>query len=144
LSLDQSNEAEIRQFQSETEALREVPPPRWARMTVVVLGGMFATLMLLAFVTTMDRVVISTGGKIVPLRAVSVYQALDPSIIKTIDVREGDRIEAGQLLATLDPTFATADVQQLSAQIVSLESQVTRDEAELAGRKLVFEPTNDP
>jgi hemolysin D len=144
LSLEQSNEAEIRQFQSETEALREAPQPRWARMTVVVLGGMFASLLLLAFVTTMDRVVISQGGKIVPLRAVNVYQALDASIIKTIDVREGDRVEAGQVLATLDPTFAAADVQQLSAQIVSLESQVARDEAELAGRKLTFEPTKDP
>jgi len=144
LSLEQSNEAEIRQFQSETEALREAPQPRWARMTVVVLGGMFACLLLLAFVTTMDRVVISQGGKIVPLRAVNVYQALDASIIKTIDVREGDRVESGQVLATLDPTFAAADVQQLSAQIVSLESQVARDEAELAGRKLTFEPTNDP
>ena len=144
MSLEQSNEAEIRQFQSETEALREAPQPRWARMTVVVLGGMFACLLLLAFVTTMDRVVISQGGKIVPLRAVNVYQALDASIIKTIDVREGDRVESGQVLATLDPTFAAADVQQLSAQIVSLESQVARDEAELAGRKLTFEPTNDP
>jgi HlyD family secretion protein len=144
LSLEQSNEAEIRQFQSETEALREAPQPRWARMTVVVLGGMFACLLLVAFITSMDRVVISQGGKIVPLRAVSVYQSLDPAIIKTIDVREGDRVEAGQLLATLDPTFAAADVQQLSAQMVSLESQISRDEAELAGRKLVFEPTNDP
>lgn len=112
-------------------------------MTVLVLAGMFFSLILLAFVSNMDRVVISMGGKIVPLRAVNVYQALDASIIKTIDAREGDRVEKGQQMATLDPTFAAADVQQLQSQIVSLESQVTRDEAELAGRKLVFEPTND-
>ncbi len=92
----------------------------------------------------MDRVVISQGGKIVPLRAVSVYQSLDPAIIKTIDVREGDRVESRSADGHARPDLAAADVQQLSAQMVSLESQISRDEAELAGRKLVFEPTNDP
>lgn len=143
MSLDEANAAEIRQFHSETAALREAPQPRWAHMTVFILGGMLASLLLLAFVSNMDRVVTSVGGKIVPLRAVSVYQALDPSIIKTIDVREGDRVNAGQLLATLDPTFATADVQQLKSQIYSLEGQVARDEAELGGKKLTFATSAD-
>ena len=44
-----------------------------------------------------------------------VFQALDPSIIKSIDVKEGQRVEKGQVLATLDPTFAAADVNQLNA-----------------------------
>mgnify|MGYP002651794798 CR=1 FL=1 len=143
MSLEESNATEIRQFQSETAALREAPQPAWAHMTVFILGGMLASLLLLAFVTTMDRVVTSVSGKIVPLRAVNVYQALDASIIKTIDVREGEQIKAGQQLATLDPTFAAADVQQLRSQIASLESQVARDEAEIANKKLTFEPTSD-
>ena len=45
------------------------------------------------FLTRLDRVVTSVGGKIVPTQQINVYQALDPSIIKTIDVHEGD---AGQ------------------------------------------------
>ena len=113
-------------------------------MTVFLLGGLLASLLVVAFVTTMDRVVVSSGGTIVPLRAINVYQALDASIIKTIDVREGDRVEAGQLLATLDPTFAAADVQQLKSQIASLEAQIARDEAELAGKPLTFPETSDP
>jgi hemolysin D len=145
LSLDESAQAAIKQFQSETDAIREAPEPVWARMTVFLLGGMLASLLVVAFVTSMDRVVISqVGSTIVPLRAVNVYQALDASIIKTIDVREGDRVEAGQLLATLDPTFAAADVQQFKSQIASLEAQIARDEAELAGKPLVFAETSDP
>src|SRR5262249_51435466 len=129
---------------SETEALRQAPQPAWAHMTVLIVGGMLGSLLLLAFVSTMDRVVTSTAGKIVPLRAVNVYQALDASIIKTIDVREGDKVEGGQLLATLDPTFAAADVQQLKSQIASLDAQIARDEAELAGKKLRFDANSDP
>ncbi len=145
MSLDESAQAAIKQFQSETDAIREAPEPVWARMTVFLLGGMLASLLVVAFVTSMDRVVISqVGSTIVPLRAVNVYQALDASIIKTIDVREGDRVEAGQLLATLDPTFAAADVQQFKSQIASLEAQIARDEAELAGKPLVFAETSDP
>jgi HlyD family secretion protein len=143
LSLDDSAQAAIKQFQSETDAIREQPEPVWARMTVFLLGGMLASLLVVSFVTSMDRVVVSQAGKIVPLRAVNVYQALDASIIKTIDVREGDRVEAGQQLATLDPTFAAADVQQLKQQTASLEAQIARDEAELAGKPLVFAETSE-
>ena len=49
------------------------------------------------FLTRLDRVVASVGGKIVPDQQINVYQALDPSIIKTIDVHEGDEVKAGQL-----------------------------------------------
>jgi HlyD family secretion protein len=144
LSLDDSAQAAIKQFESETAAIREAPEPIWARMTVFLLGGLLASLLLVACLTTMDRVVISVNGTIVPLRAVNVYQALDASIIKTVDVREGDRVEAGQRLATLDPTFAAADVNQLKNQIASLEAQIARDEAELANKPLTFEETSDP
>jgi HlyD family secretion protein len=143
LSLDDSAQAAIKQFQSETAAIREAPEPVWARMTVFLLGGLLLSLLVVAFVTSMDRVVVSIRGTVVPLRAINVYQALDASIIKTIDVREGDRVGAGQLLATLDPTFAAADVQQLKSQIASLEAQIARDEAELAGKPLVFAETSD-
>jgi HlyD family secretion protein len=71
-----------------------------------------------------------------------VLQALDPSIIKSIDVAEGARVKAGQLLTTLDPTFAAADVRALRLQIVSLDAQIARDTAELAGKP--FEVPADP
>ena len=81
----------------------------------------------------------SSAGKIVTkTELINVFQALDPSLIKSIDVREGDQVEAGQLFATLDQTFAKADAKQLKLQIASLEAQNARDEAELANKPLVF------
>ena len=73
-----------------------------------------------------------------PAGQVNVLQALDPSIIKTIDVREGEQVQPGQLLATLDATFTSADLTQAKLQIASLETQVARDEAELKQQPLVF------
>jgi hemolysin D len=72
-----------------------------------------------------------------------VLQALDPSIIKTIDVREGEQVQAGQLLATLDSTFTSADVTQYKRQVASLEAQVLRDRAELGNTALSFPDHED-
>ena len=143
MSPNQTSLATVRQFQSETEAMREVPEPFAVRLSVFVLLGLLIGGLAFTFLTKLDRVVTSQGGKIVPVGQVNVFQALDTSIIKSIDVREGDQVQAGQLLATLDPTFTTADVNQLRLQIASLEAQVARDEAELSGKPLVFPDRSD-
>lgn len=143
MSANQASLATVRQFQSEADAIREEAEPLSTRITIYVLVGFIVACLALAFLTKLDRVVTSQGGKIVPVGQVSVFQALDPSIIKSIDVREGDQVKAGQLLATLDPTFALADVNQLKLQIASLEAQVARDQAELNGTPLAFPDRQD-
>jgi HlyD family secretion protein len=95
-------------------------------------------------VTRLDRVVESISAKIVTTQPTIVVQALDASIIKTLDVREGQRVKAGDVLATLDPTFAAADVAALRLQIASLDAQVARCEAELAHRPYDPVPTAEP
>jgi hemolysin D len=134
----------VQQFHSESDALSEAPAPRLARATVFALGGLILSAIVLIFFTQMDRVVNSVGGKMVSTELVNVVQALDPSIIKSIDIREGDEVGPNQLLATLDPTFAAADVLQLKQQIASLEPQIARDTAQLEGRPLVFPKWSDP
>jgi hemolysin D len=134
----------INEFQSEVEAIRGAPEPIWVRGTLFVLLALVVSTVVIMFVTKMDRVVSSTAGKIVPVERLNVVQALDPSIIKTIDVKEGQEVEAGQLLATLDPTFVTADVEQLRLQIASLDALIRRDLAELDGSPLVFAGSEDP
>ena len=144
MSPNQASLATVRQFQSETDAIREASEPVAARMTVYVLTAFLVVCVGLMFVTRLDRIVTSQGGKVVPLDQVNVFQALDPSIIKSIDVREGDQVQTGQLLATLDPTFAVADVNQLKLQIASLETQVIRDKAELSNSPLAFPDRKEP
>ena len=164
-----SNLGVIQKFQSETDAVRQSLEFRWARITVLVLTGLILSIVTVMALTRMDRVVTSSGngngagagssgtsasssannlastsgGKIVTTQLLNVYQALDPSIIRSIDVIEGQKVEKGQKLATLDPTFAAADVQQLRLQIVALEAQIARDEAELNGRPLIYPASDD-
>ena len=127
-------EALIRVFQSETGEIREDSEPAQLRLTLYALVGLGIALLSVSLFMQLDRVVTSSGGQIVTTEPTIVLQALDPSIIKTLDSQEGDRVKAGQLLATLDPTFAAADVSAAASQIASLEAQVARAEAELARR----------
>nr|WP_166474151.1 HlyD family type I secretion periplasmic adaptor subunit [Bradyrhizobium symbiodeficiens]QIO98803.1 HlyD family type I secretion periplasmic adaptor subunit [Bradyrhizobium symbiodeficiens] len=133
----------VRQFQSETDAIREAAEPLVARATLLVLTAFVVAIVAIMCLTRIDRVVSSVGGKIVPVDQITVLQALDPSIIKTIDVREGDQVKTGQLVATLDSTFTAADVHQYKLQIASLETQMMRDKAELDGTVLVFPDRQD-
>ena len=136
--------ATVRQFQSETDAIREEAEPLAARATLFVLLTFIIVIIAILVLTRIDRVVSSIGGRIVPVGQISVLQALDPSIIKTIDVREGEQVQPGQLIATLDATFTSADLTQAKLQIASLETQMARDEAELNQHALVFASKADP
>ena len=144
MSPNQASLATVRQFQSETDAIREAAEPLVARATLFVLSAFLVSIVAILCLTRVDRVITSVSGKIVPAGQVNVLQALDPSIIKTIDVREGEQVQPGQLLATLDATFTSADLTQAKLQMASLETQVARDEAELKQQPLVFASKSDP
>jgi hemolysin D len=136
--------AAVRQFQSEINAIRHAEEPSSVRATVFVLGAALLACAVILSIARVDRVISSTGGKIISVETPLVFQALDPSIVKSIDVREGEIVEEGQRLATLDPTFAAADVNQLQEQIDSLDAQIAREEAELARVDFKSSPSADP
>lgn len=139
----QSTELEIRRFQSEIAEVREAPEPMILRVTTWVIAGVILICIAFAAVAHVDRVVTSDRGKIVPAQGTILFQALDNSLIRTLDVREGDRVHKGQLLATLDPTFADADVDQLQRQLLSLDAQIARATAEQRG-EVYAPPLIDP
>jgi len=135
---------QVRIFQSETAEILEAPEPIQAHITLVVLAGMFVALILIAACMRVDRVISSSSGRIVTIEPTVVLGALDQSIIKTIDVQEGQKVVKGQLLATLDPTFTTADVGALKSQVANLNAQIARCQAELAQKPFDMAPTTDP
>jgi hemolysin D len=122
----------IRLFQSETAEIREAREPAQLRLTLYAVGVLFVALLAVSLVMPMNRVVTSVFGEIVTTEPTIVLQALDESIIKTLDVQDGEFVRAGRLLATLDPTFTAADVSALTLQLASLDAEIGRCEAELA------------
>ena len=134
----------VREYQSEIAALREQPYPRGAGLTIHMLSAALLAGAAFMYASHIDRIVSTASGAIVTADPPTVYQALDPSIIRSLDVREGQRVGKGQVLATLDPTFAAAAVNQLRTQIEGLRAQIARDTALIAQAPLNYPaPSSD-
>ena len=73
-------------------------------------------------------------------KATNVVQPLETAIVRAINVREGQTVRAGELLARLDPTFSAADVSALQAQVKSFQAEVDRLTAEASGTP--YQPTS--
>jgi hemolysin D len=127
----------IVEFQSPTAALVAAPVPRAARGTIWAIGCMFAACLAAMGLIPIDRVV-TAQGKVVSQTSTMVVQPLETSIVRSIDVREGQQVRSGDLLARLDPTFAAADVGALQAQVSSLEAAVSRMQAEVEERPFQY------
>jgi len=68
-------------------------------------------------------------GEVVPSTQVKTIQHLEGGIVREIKVREGERVQAGQSLITLESTATGADVGELKTRIVGLKIEIARLQA---------------
>jgi HlyD family secretion protein len=84
-----------------------------------------------------DRVV-AASGRVVSKAPTILVQPLDTAIVRSIEVREGQKVHSGDVLARLDPTFASADVDALQARVASLQAEASRLQAEVEERPFQY------
>ena len=131
----------ILEFQWPSAAIVNAPVPRSARGIVWIITSMVAVLIFATGLIPIDRVVTSRG-LVVSRSPTIVVQPLDTSIVRSIDVREGQRVRAGDVLARLDPTFTSADLAELKAQVTSLEAELARLQAEASDKPFTYTGTD--
>jgi HlyD family type I secretion membrane fusion protein len=78
--------------------------------------------------------VVTARGRVVAIQPTVVVQPLEKAIVRAINVREGQVVRAGQVLARLDPTFSAADVRALEARVRSFQAEVDRLSAEASNQ----------
>lgn len=88
-----------------------------------------------AAVSEIDQVT-RASGKVIASSRSQVVQAVEGGVLETLNVREGDAVDQGQLLAVLDKTRLNAQFQEARAKAVALGAQVTRLKAEVYGTPL--------
>jgi len=69
---------------------------------------------------------------------VQVIQAVDGGVIEKLNVREGDRVSKGDVLAVFEETRTKASLEETDAKRTALRANMARLEAELGGREPVF------
>lgn len=122
-------------FLPDADEIERRPYPRAARGTLHLMLAVVVIALIWAAVSEIDQVVVAQGRLTTSLPNI-VVQPMETAIIQSINVRTGQVVKKGEVLAMLDPTFAEADESQLRARLQSLDMQSQRLEAELAGKAL--------
>lgn len=78
------------------------------------------------------------SGQVIPSGRTQIIQSQDGGTIAEILVREGERVQKGQLLVRLDEVRLRAAVDESAAQVAAQRAKMARIEAELFNRPLVF------
>lgn len=119
-------------FLSDAEEIEHRPLPWLAKTTLYLLAGFIFAFILWATFSHIDRVVVAQG-EVVTRSPTMVVQPLSTSVIRSINVKLGQVVKSGEILATFDPTFASADLARLKASLGTLSARIIRLEAELEG-----------
>ena len=129
-------------FESETASVFVRTTPVSEHLVLYVLVGMLLLGLGLISITKLDRIV-TAPGRIISSEGSLYVQPLDKAIVRDIKVRVGDVVKKGQVLATLDPTFAGADLAQLQEKMASTQALAARLEAEYDNKPYVAASNDD-
>lgn len=108
-----------------------------ASRIIVLSTLLFILLGIWAWFGTLDEV--STGtGKVVPSSREQILQSLDGGILAELNVHEGDKVQAGQVVARMDPTRSESNVGESTARYRASLASSVRLYAEVNDLPLVF------
>jgi membrane fusion protein, adhesin transport system len=112
-------------FEDEAQQLLHTRGPRRSRWIVYAALGVTALMVVWAALAKVDEVT-KGDGRVVPSRQLQVVQSLDGGVVTQILVREGQVVEAGQVLLQVDETRATSGVRESAAQGFALKARAAR------------------
>lgn len=101
------------------------PAPRRAMWAVMAL---FGTAVGWSIVGEVDIVAVAPG-RIVVSDSTKLIQPLETSVVRAIEVRDGDRVRQGQVLVELDATSVQADQRSVQEQLDAADGEALRSQA---------------
>lgn len=124
-----NHDALMIEFQPDAVEIERRSVPGGARWTLYTVVALISSTVAWACWAQVDQVVIAQG-KLITTESPVIIQTASTAPVREMLVNFGDRVKAGDVLATLDPTFSEADVKQLESRNTSLSAKVARLKAE--------------
>ena len=125
------------------QLIQDEPPSEVGRIVLWAVAILFLVMLAWAAFGQLD-IIASAEGKLVPQTLVKIVQPAEAGVVRKLLVNEGDSVKAGQVLARLDSTLASADKLAVSAELAMQKLQVRRLEAELADQPMLPRAGDDP
>lgn len=113
--------------------------PLSRHLLMVFIAAFFVIFFMWANFATLDEVT-RGEGKVIPSGEVQAVQREEAGIVEEILVREGDEVEAGQILMRLSDIAASSDLGANEARYLGLLASITRLQAEADGKSTVEFP----
>ena len=135
--------ADPRDFQPALLRIQENPPPPLAGWMLRLLLALLAGAALWMIFGRLDIVAVA-DGKLVPSSYLKIVQPAEQGIVREILVREGEEVQAGQVLIRMDSALATADTRALQAEYDTKHLGLRRIEAQLAGVQPAMQKGDPP
>jgi hemolysin D len=136
-------DAEAVHFQPDAVMIEERPLPWFARSVVYVIVLLVASAATWASLSQVDRVV-TARGKLITVDPLMTVQPLETAVVHSIDVGVGDSVKAGEVLATLDPTFTQSEQTADEERLASMTAEASRLEAEIFNQPFDSTWSSDP
>lgn len=134
----QNHEALLTEFQPDAVEIENRPVPGGARWTLYIVVGMICSAVAWASWAEVDRIV-TAQGVLITIEPMVVIDSKLTSPISSMNAKFGDHVSAGFLIATQDPTFTDADLNQLKSKQASLVAVIARLTAERDGKPFSIE-----
>jgi len=128
-------QADPQDFSPALLRIQEKPPAPLGGWMLRVLMALLAVVILWTLFGRLDIVAVA-DGKLVPSSYLKIVQPAEQGIVQEILVKEGEKVEAGQVLIRMDAALAEADVKAIQAEYDNKRLALRRIDAQLAGKPL--------
>ena len=116
-----------------------IEPSAVSRILLWTIVALTAALLIWSALADVDEVA-SAQGRVIPQRQLQVISNLEGGVVRSILVRPGASVVAGQPLVTLDNSQFTAEFGKTRDSWSALAARAARLEAEVAGHAPAFPP----
>src|ERR1700739_1943723 len=130
-------------FQPDAVMIEERRLPWFARSVVYVVVLLVVSAGTWASLSQSDAVV-TARGKLITVDPLMTIQPLETAIVHSINVGVGDTVQAGEVLATLDPTFTQSEQIADEERLASMTAEASRLEAEISAQPFDSTWSSDP
>lgn len=105
--------------------IQAAPPAKWSRSLLWVIISLIIIISVWASWAKID-IIATAQGKIVPSGQIKVIQPFETGVVKTIYIKEGQHVKAGDKLIALDNTSNVADVGALMNELTGYKGDLAR------------------
>lgn len=105
--------------------IMETPAHPLGRAVALTIVAFFCLAITWAVMGSIDIIATATG-KIVPTERTKTVQPFESGIVRAIHIRDGQLVNAGDILIELDPTDTRADLERLNQEYINEQLNVAR------------------